>query len=61
MRTVIEGLVRIGFFVLYVLLISRMEDIQRTFMYHVQSINALTVLNMDFAHSRECKEELQTA
>lgn len=33
-RTVIEGLVRIGIFVLYVLLISRMEDIQRTFMYH---------------------------
>lgn len=33
-RTVIEGLVRIGIFVLYVLLISRMEDIQHTFMYH---------------------------
>ena len=33
-RTVIEGLVRIGIFVLYVLLISRMEDIKRTFMYH---------------------------
>lgn len=33
-RTVIEGLVRIGIFVLYVLLISRMGDIQRTFMYH---------------------------
>lgn len=33
-RTVIEGLVRIGIFVLYVLLISRMEDIQRIFMYH---------------------------
>lgn len=33
-RTVIEGLVRIVIFVLYVLLISRMEDIQRTFMYH---------------------------
>ena len=33
-RTVIEGLVRIGIFVLYVLLISRMDDIQRTFMYH---------------------------
>lgn len=33
-RTAIEGLVRIGIFVLYVLLISRMEDIQRTFMYH---------------------------
>lgn len=34
MRTVIEGFVRIGIFILYVLLISRMEDIQRTFMYH---------------------------
>ncbi len=33
-RTVIEGFVRIGIFVVYVLLISRMEDIQRTFMYH---------------------------
>ncbi len=33
-RTVIEGFVRIGIFVLYVALISRMEDIQRTFMYH---------------------------
>ncbi len=33
-RTVIEGAIRIGIFVLYVLLISRMEDIQRTFMYH---------------------------
>ena len=33
-RTVIEGLVRIGIFILYILLISRMEEIQRTFMYH---------------------------
>ena len=33
-RTVIEGFVRIGIFVAYVMLISRMEDIQRTFMYH---------------------------
>ncbi|QDW74767.1 DUF1385 domain-containing protein [Lachnospiraceae bacterium KGMB03038] len=33
-RTVIEGFVRIGIFIIYVLLISRMEDIQRTFMYH---------------------------
>lgn len=33
-RTVIEGVVRITIFILYVLLISRMEDIQRTFMYH---------------------------
>ena len=34
LRTVIEGFVRVGIFVLYVLLISRMKDIQRTFMYH---------------------------
>lgn len=34
LRTVIEGFVRIGIFVGYILLISRMEDIQRTFMYH---------------------------
>ncbi len=33
-RTVIEGFMRIGIFIIYVLLISRMEDIQRTFMYH---------------------------
>lgn len=33
-RTVLEGFVRIGIFITYVLLISRMEDIQRTFMYH---------------------------
>lgn len=33
-RTVIEGFVRIGIFLLYVVLISRMEDIQRTYMYH---------------------------
>ena len=28
------GFVRIGIFIIYILLISRMEDIQRTFMYH---------------------------
>lgn len=33
-RTVIEGFVRIGIFVVYIVLISRMEDIQRTYMYH---------------------------
>ena len=33
-RTVIEGFVRIGIFVVYILLISRMEDIQRLFRYH---------------------------
>ena len=31
---IIEGVVRVGIFVLYVLLISRMKDIQRVFMYH---------------------------
>lgn len=31
---IIEGIVRIGIFVLYVVLISRMEDIRRVFMYH---------------------------
>lgn len=31
---IIEGIVRIGIFVLYVFLISRMQDIQRVFMYH---------------------------
>lgn len=34
LRTLIEGFVRIGIFVLYIALISRMDDIQRTFMYH---------------------------
>lgn len=33
-RTIIEGFIRIGIFILYILLISRTEDIQRTFMYH---------------------------
>lgn len=31
---ILEGFIRIGIFVLYIKLISRMEDIQRTFMYH---------------------------
>ena len=34
LRTLVEGLVRIGIFILYIALISRMDDIQRTFMYH---------------------------
>ena len=33
-RTLVEGFVRIGIFILYIALISRMDDIQRTFMYH---------------------------
>lgn len=33
-RTVLEGFLRIAIFIGYVLLISRMEDIQRVYMYH---------------------------
>lgn len=33
-KTLIEALVRIGLFIAYILLISKMKDIQRTFMYH---------------------------
>ena len=31
---IIEGVVRVGVFLIYILLISRMNDIQRVFMYH---------------------------
>lgn len=31
---VIEGVIRIGIFLVYIIAISRMEDIQRVFMYH---------------------------
>ena len=31
---ILEGVVRVGIFILYVVLISRMNDIQRVFMYH---------------------------
>lgn len=34
LRTLVEGFVRIGIFILYIALISGMDDIQRTFMYH---------------------------
>ena len=34
LRTLVEGFVRIGIFILYIALISRLDDIQRTFMYH---------------------------
>ncbi len=33
-RTIIEGFIRIAIFIIYILVISRMDDIQRTFMYH---------------------------
>lgn len=31
---ILEGLIRIGIFIAYIKLVSRMEDIRRTFMYH---------------------------
>lgn len=31
---ILEGLIRIGIFIAYIKIISRMEDIKRTFMYH---------------------------
>ena len=34
LRTVLESIVRISLFILYILGVSRMKDIQRTFMYH---------------------------
>ena len=34
LRTVLESFVRIGLFVVYILAVSQMKDIQRTFMYH---------------------------
>lgn len=33
-KTLIEAVIRISIFVAYILLVSRMKDIQRTFMYH---------------------------
>lgn len=34
LRTVLESVVRIGLFIVYILAVSQMKDIQRTFMYH---------------------------
>lgn len=34
LRTVLESVVRISLFIIYILAVSRMKDIQRTFMYH---------------------------
>ncbi|MDR1801228.1 MAG: DUF1385 domain-containing protein [Lachnospiraceae bacterium] len=33
-RTVLEGFVRVGIFLLYIIVVSRLSDIRRTFMYH---------------------------
>ena len=34
LRTVLESVIRIAIFVVYIVLVSKMEDIRRTFMYH---------------------------
>ena len=53
--TALEGLIRVLIFLVYILLISRMEDIKRVFMYHgaehkcincVENGRPLTVLNV---------------
>ena len=33
-RTLIEGIIRVALFLIYIWLISKMEDIKRVFMYH---------------------------
>ena len=53
--TVIEAIVRISIFIIYILLVSKMKEIQRTFMYHgaehkcincIENGNKLTVENV---------------
>ena len=61
LRTVIEGFVRIGIFIIYILLISRMEDIQRTFMYHGAEHKCINCIEHGLPHGRKCKEQFQTA
>lgn len=34
MQVALEGIIRIGIFIVYILIVSQMEDIKRTFMYH---------------------------
>ena len=45
--TIVEAFVKLALFMGYMLLISRMKDIQRTLCIMEQSISALTVWNMD--------------
>lgn len=49
----LEGLVRIGIFLIYVLIISRMKDIQRVFQYHGAEHKVI--------HAYEAGEELTVA
>ena len=60
-RTIIEGFMRIGIFIAYVLLISRMEDIQRTYMYHGAEHKCINCIEhgktLTVAHVRESSKQ----
>ena len=56
--TIAEAGVRICLFLAYMLLISRMEDIQRVFMYHEQNISVLIVGTWYAADGGECDEKV---
>ena len=53
-RTGIEGLIRVAIFFLYLLLISRMEEINRVFMYHGAEHKTINCLE----HGEELKPEI---
>ena len=56
----IEGVIRLVIFVVYILLISRMEDIQRTFMYHGAEHKCINCIEHGL-ELRECTEKFETA
>ena len=53
-RTGIEGLIRVAIFFLYLMLISRMEEINRVFMYHGAEHKTINCLE----HGEELKPEI---
>ena len=54
---ILEGCIRIAIFITYIKVISRMEDIKRTFMYHGSEHKCINCLE----HGLECKKKLQRA
>ena len=57
LRTLVEGFVRIGIFILYIALISRMDDIQRTFMYHGAEHKCINCIEHGLPHGLELNVE----
>ena len=55
-KTLCEGLIRIGIFVGYILLVSLMPDIRRTFEYHGAEHKSIACYEAGVADPRECKE-----